>query len=397
MLVKKRLVVLLSLMVVSLVLASVMFQFASVLAQSGSTDTPTPLGSSTVVAHTTATYVSATPGFTPTGVSFVCPLTTPVGWGTYTPSPLWMIECAGCGATLTSTVTAVPTWSGTGTPPSPTSTSISTPTPYVTPDGCVLPVATFLSTIEPGSSFINCYIQSGGTCTLISPTVYRFVYSGDANEMDWGFEFVPASVPVQVTVDGQVSLAETYGDPQNPVNRAEGDFHINVFGNTMSQYDVTDWCYGPIAYQSMCANSIHRTYTMVGPGWPYGGFSFKQSWYPDWPSEDVMNYDFLVTLGAVCAQYGTPMPPGTPVVSYCASVSPLDSGFGWDVFVDDGAKNCDMGWSEFSIGDYDIPAVQICLQPVQFGVIKLFGNSYEVGVFGLVVMAAFFWRFWRTI
>jgi hypothetical protein len=83
---------------------------------------------------------------------------------------------------------------------------------------------------------------------------------------------------------------------------------------------------------------------------------------------------------------------------YCGSIAPaISSGFGFDLFVPDGAPNCDLGWDEFGFDEYTVPAVQICLQPSEFGVVTLFGNSYEVGIYGLVAAAAFFYRFWRTI
>jgi len=238
---------------------------------------------------------------------------------------------------------------------------------------------------------------------MLSSTHYRFYFSGvDVNEMYWGFEFTPVMQDVQITVDGVYYLTEYYGTEGTPVNRVDDDFAIIYSSSSSvdgSDHYVTDlhWCYGEIAFVSSCTNSIHKTYTMRSGGWPDPAFSFQTHWNPDWPTTSSQSYVFDVYIGAVCSEYGTPGPPGTPVVSYCASVSPLDSGFGWDLFVDDGSPNCDMGWDAFDVLDYHVPTVQICLQPVRFGVIKLFSQSYEVGIFALAVAAAFFWRFWRTI
>jgi hypothetical protein len=70
--------------------------------------------------------------------------------------------------------------------------------------------------------------------------------------------------------------------------------------------------------------------------------------------------------------------------------------FGWDLFVNDGEPNCSVGWGEFTVADTTIPAVEICLQPVQVGVVKLFGVEYEMGIYFLALCAAFMWRYMRT-
>jgi hypothetical protein len=86
---------------------------------------------------------------------------------------------------------------------------------------------------------------------------------------------------------------------------------------------------------------------------------------------------------------------------YCSTVNgagqDLDLGFGFDLFVEDGALNCNVGWEEFGFLDYTIPAVQICLQPVQFGVVEMWGEEFEMGLLGLVILVAFAWRYLRTV
>ena len=141
--------------------------------------------------------------------------------------------------------------------------------------------------------------------------------------------------------------------------------------------------------------SVDHAFTFIDSGADRADYYIESGAWASWDDRPIVSG--TADVYGVGGSTPTPMSPGTPVVSYCASVSPLDSGFGWDLFVDDGSPNCDMGWDAFDVLDYHVPTVQICLQPVRFGVIKLFSQSYEVGIFALAVAAAFFWRFWRTI
>ena len=82
---------------------------------------------------------------------------------------------------------------------------------------------------------------------------------------------------------------------------------------------------------------------------------------------------------------------------YCSSIAPTISEFGFELFKPDGVENCNMGWDEWTVGGYTMPAVQICFQPSDFGVIRMFGREFEVGTMALVAAAAFIWRFLRTV
>jgi hypothetical protein len=90
-----------------------------------------------------------------------------------------------------------------------------------------------------------------------------------------------------------------------------------------------------------------------------------------------------------------PTPTPAPA-SYCSTLAG-DPGFGWDVFTDDGAPNCSIGWDGFTLGSVSVPSARICLQPVRVGHVEVFGFTFYLDVLLLAGAAAFFWRFWRTI
>jgi hypothetical protein len=127
---------------------------------------------------------------------------------------------------------------------------------------------------------------------------------------------------------------------------------------------------------------------------------FSAPYQPNWSGFYI--YDgadiYISSLPVVLGGTATPVPTQAVFdTGFCASVSPVVDGFGFDLFIPDGEPNCSMGWDEFGVGDYTIPAAQICLQPSQFGVIRLFGSDYEIGIYALAAAAAFYWRYFRTV
>src|SRR5689334_9468316 len=89
------------------------------------------------------------PSVTPTYYSYACPVGTPLGWGTYTPSPLWLSTCNSCPSLPTSTAAA------TFTPSMLTMTALyQTGTPTRTATATIIPSVTATAT-NTGSGFIT--------------------------------------------------------------------------------------------------------------------------------------------------------------------------------------------------------------------------------------------------
>ncbi|MEO5355287.1 MAG: hypothetical protein H7835_19030 [Magnetococcus sp. XQGC-1] len=108
----------------------------------------------------------------------------------------------------------------------------------------------------------------------------------------------------------------------------------------------------------------------------------------------------------------TPSPTPTPVVSYCTTVSGLDTDNGFSMLPNPrlGVASC-TGWDEVTI-DLDplnllpglseytelyLPAVSICLRPIYFGNIQLFGMDIDLDIIAAVIAGVFFFRlFFRS-
>jgi len=126
----------------------------------------------------TNTFIPPTPTAT-LAINSTCPQGTPAGWGTYTPSPLWLLECGNCQSVV-----------GTGTPTS-TATPLYSPTPliwYTTTSGTPYLVAsvTPTQTATPAGLPVHNVVMSctapntataGGSASLVYPNNYACQYT----------------------------------------------------------------------------------------------------------------------------------------------------------------------------------------------------------------------------
>jgi hypothetical protein len=332
-----------------------------------------------VLATVTSTFIPPSPSPTPFDVS--CPVGTPAGWGTYTPSPLWSVECGACAVivTPTSTMTAspVPTWSGTGTPPA---TASPTASPTVSPTASPIP--------EGG---MGCIQDANSICTSLD--------GGKHLHWEWDLynnDYHPAVVlryalpsyswlgrTGRLIVNGQVSIL----DDSNILNNYEKKYryfsngiseqwYVIVSGNT---YDI----------------SIDTPATFLGTYYLTVAVQFYNE-YADYASTKGFADLYAPYVSPpVSTPTPTPLPPFD--IGYCSSIAPPLSDFGFDLFVPDGEPYCELGWEAFKAGSVTMPKVKICFQPSAFGVITLFSYDYEVGTLGLAIAAAFIWRFMRTV
>jgi hypothetical protein len=329
------------------------------------------------------------PSITPTTYSYACPVGTPLGWGTYTPSPLWQTTCGACASLPTSTIVPTSTiipLTGTAMALTATSTITPSPSPTVTPTRTATPVSSFYfgnlevtwnnpsgegnysctsNPVSTGQSSITCSGNLKYTDASTSAgyaTYFGFKFRGDANTGS-----IPATYYYSISYTG--NGVHNYCDNENSFNMSTT---IPCSSGTLTGATNTTYFLG-VRSDSFSTNSF--TGVVGGP------FSITVQSYP---------------LEAATAT-PTLTPTTIPYIStYCSSVAPQFDDFGFDLFQPEGEPNCAIGWDEFGVGDYTMPAAQICLQPSKFGVIRLFAIDYEVGVYGLVAAAAFFYRFFRT-
>lgn len=339
-----------------------------------------------VTATITATFIP--PSVTPTTMyNFECPVGTPAGWGTYTPSPLWYLECEYCVWTPTSTAlppTITPTHDGTGTP-YPTSTITVTPSITGTPTGegmhCIDLVGSYSCWTGSIDTYDYDFSTAFGNATydelfvVAVPETYSsvtFYYSYDITFTWSGAHSLYAPSPlheVWARNEGEPNWAKFLNNPLSGcVAGVSGSCHFEYEGQHTFTLQP-----GKTLEFAVSINNQNVAY-------PAGVTVLSGNAY-------------VSVVGFV-----TPTPQVTPAgYGFCQTVAPIDPAFGFELFVPDGPANCDMGWDEFGVGDYTIPAVQICFQPSQFGVIRLFGKDYEVGIYGLAAAAAFLWRYFRTV
>lgn len=356
----------------------------------------------------TATFIP--PSSTPTSLSVSCPIGTPAGWGTYTPSPLWGLQCGACSAintaTPTATVTAAPTYyySGTGTPPAtytPTATATSTPT--------ATPTAVIYGAISCDTGDTNCsqvsadtlrisYSRTNAYCNgcLYLDTIYKYKLA-NVGTVYARVSWVPGSISTWHVGSNGVENTDI------GVNKSGGYYYIDTVPDMNTAYQnyntanhqTTTTSHKDISFYDNQANVVHNV-----------NLSDRAPWSNGFRTTDVTTG--TVVLISTNPQFNTsptatPAPTSTPYfdTGYCSSIAPNpEADFGFELFQPDPSfptPNCDIGWDEFTVGETTFPQVQICMQPSLFGVVTMFGQAYEIGTIAVAVAGAFIWRYMRTV
>jgi len=359
------------------------------------TDTPTPSPSS-VSTPTLPFY-----GDCPQG-----DLETVSGWGTYTPSPLWDLECSPCFSTPTLTETPYPT--GTTAPtidPTiyPTEFSGTATSEFLTG------TPTVQITETPAGAGLSCVYGGSIDCSQIDHDTIRLhgnVYD-DAiipNHAAWLQSQVLSdpSVTAHVIINS-AGVTTPYSDSIKFDTESQGYGGSDVFTLTVGSYvfDIPHSDYLENLYYNHVVSGTYEFDTALSSD----GLTTVTlySLYQDGGRHVLYVWGENSYIQISVASSLTPTPTITPTFApseysnYCSSIAPIEEDtFGFDLFIPDGVPNCDLGWDSFEVGTYEIPGVEICFQPSQFGVITLFDNEFEVGIFGLVAAAAALWRYFRT-
>ena len=311
--------------------------------------------------------------------------------GTFTTVTDRLLECQDCEAvsgtyTPTSTPSPAPTWDGTGTPPS---TATGTPTG----------VATVTVSPTPGSPQLVC--ESSG-CIELSDLLITEHFEGEVlvsvhpeNVVTMNYHRT-SSVASPLYVYWRVAHAElqnTTTSNKNVGDRYKLITNITLVDKEFVASGITPGEIRDVTYDwDAVTGSTNWLGTIFTGVQLHGAIGVIYRY----------NLDIFVSTSPVdfvsLTPTPTPMVTATPYVDtgYCSTVIPHDE-FGWDLWIPDGEANCDIGWEQFEALGYVIPAVQICLQPVLIGVVTLWGEEYEMGVYALALAAAFFWRFWSRI
>lgn len=312
--------------------------------------------------------------------SYDCPNTLPAGWGTVTPQAWWSMNCSQCLLQLTPSLTPEPTFTpwASETPGGPTPTATATETPefvlHVYQDFAPFEFTTFNSSsgqvfyypsAGPGQDYVHWV--SNGDIVIVGFIVDYVTGAGGggwtfgdiAGQVGWGGAFNRTFAGMISTWDGANSLLAGHGWDSTSYN-AERDALLSVYplsqGNTgfavvhSGSQDSTGWAEG------------------IRVRWQRGTQAGPQTWR---------------IRGIVYAITGSLEPPGPqPVVDYCGTVNDgLVSGPETDLgvslpTVEVGASSC-YGFDGLfvEIGDWEInmPALQLCLKPIRFGSLDLFG------------------------
>ena len=318
-------------------------------------------------------FPSSTPAPT---LDYSCNGTQPVGWGTVTPDPYWLLNCETCVTRFpTPTVTSLPpTLVVTGTP--------ATATATVLPDGL-----TYYRTLYFGNGCLDPVSQcepyyDGLMCTWSGVT-----NNGSGNNCSFKLDFYDSRGPavrqyymvVDAVADGQYGYSgpsvaffppSDFAIPGSPSSTGLGAVHLERFGTI-------------------------------------GNYADYQEFAIDW-----FNYlNYASFSGTLYIQPGEVVPTPMPdLPGYCGDVLPdTTGGSGEDPCVagimclpepTTGDKSC-FGISEFSIpigvlgiDTIGTPGVNICFQEIYFGKMIMWGMEIDLDYMALVFAAVALVRIW---
>jgi len=334
----------------------------------------------------TLTPVPLTPTSTP-DLSY-CPEGLPEGWGTVTPSYLWMDTCQACLDVLTPADTPTPqpsvTPGGPTLTPSPTVTVSPTP-----PAGVFYPPNNLMIGDLYGCGAFGCDANSwtfdyscvdyGSSMTCL---VDWMAVDGRGDYDMWGGLGMGVTAPVQGTT-------YYFGSKE----MAPG---VHIYDRYVYQpvpYELSTWGYLAQGSDPHLVNTVYDPYN--------GGLGlwlFTVGGQGTWTGQMCLFMSTSEITDFSSCEAGTPTPYPTSVPLTCGSVGSEDPnyGFSFEIFVPDGPMTCG-GWAETGVGDNFLPPFELCFQPSQFGVVRLFAVEFELGTLAVIAAAAWIWRYLRTV
>lgn len=347
--------------------------------------------------------------------NIACPSGTPVGWLTLTPDPLWMLNCAECiyGASpITATMTA-PAWLLTSTPGySLTQTAILTNTATVTPN------ATETPTITPTSynQFYTQYLgQSSKTqCDFPAWPTWGYYYGSTVTIDNYSSTNMGHFYRIVVdngAGDRNTAFVKTSDETAKYGNAwSSGDYTIWA-GVTNSSQDAKNYITG---LDWVPDNADISTNYIYWGGSAKAGVRGRTSGACSTITVDVWMVKWGIPPTATPTPTGsatvTPTATGTvtplPTDMYCAYVDGYLPGEGDDYF-SDMIPNITLGETQcmtlIPAIDIDLSAVpwlpdigieaiqtngvQLCMQSIEFGVIRIFQQEWNLDLIATMMLA----------
>ena len=358
------------------------------------TDTPAPVTA-------TATGHPLWPSMTPEPTqNYTCPGSQPIGWGTVTPDPYWLLNCQVCvtpQVQVTETPYPVSTYM---IPLTQTAQAITTLTP-ATSTVTVTPAATSIAgTPTPGNPLLVC--DSPG-CVELSDTSIMQHFVGEV--------LVSTHPQVVVTMNYHRTSSAwaslyvyywvTHAELQNTttVGKNVADYYrttsnVNLHNN---QFPVT----GISAGMTKDATFDYSVVT-ASTNWMGTIFTGIQL---DGAIGVIYRYDMDIYVSTVPMDFGlltvthTPVFTATPY-SNCGVVDPdPDTGGDGDFEIPDpwiGGTTCpiDFGgvdiplYGIFGLADFHLPGLRVCFTEITFGTLVYYGVAVDVDYLAYILAAA---------
>ncbi|MDP1713931.1 MAG: hypothetical protein Q8L41_04230 [Anaerolineales bacterium] len=326
--------------------------------------------------------------------NFTCPVGTPVGWGTVTPDPYWNLYCGVCapvgtpGATgtpfpvstfmipLTQTSEAI---YGTGTPyPTATITVTSTVSPAPTSASALLNLYSITRT-NTGSPYITLNGSSYSSCEPTgSSNTYScsgYLFGNDSNGVIGGS--LQANHWVDPLIASGFQTIYYWFQIIPDAGNTTGD-------SVMGGVSKPGWSgSGSVSFQ-FNANANFRVSNNSSTG-RVGGFGFTYQLY-------ISAYPLMLTPSP------TVTPTGTPG-GYCSVVEGVPSDGGSEFVLPVpilGQVTCPVDfvgldvplYGVFGLPDLHIPALRVCFQDVDFGILTYYDVSLDVNYLAFILAAA---------
>lgn len=350
-------------------------------------DTPTP----------TNAPIFTDPTLVPTG-HYVCTGNQPIGWGTVTPDPYWLMQCGMCITPDSSDFFGDNPFDITSTP-DPNITPTVTPTITATPQNDLLDAA-----LRVGGMPVPIEIPTNEFRTTTSDLL-TYGQIGGINITDTAPQYTPitGSIKLEIAYNLVDHVGTTYGEGIKlivfPPNSS--GLVLNCISGSCSSFIDTD----SQAKQVWIVNTISGgsgTETLIfefsyAPKYGHSiGFMFQID------AGKGSTFSGTYTYTGQGSEFFTIDPTPTPVYSDCSTVDPADGssgdddgfslpdiGLGWGRCLTLGGWNIGLEWAQAFIptlpDGWEVPGIEICFVPIEFGSLNLFGLGVDLDLIAAVM------------